>query len=86
MLYLAYADHDDPPDVDELVGPWHGVQRLRAGLWLLASDLHRSAVYHGLKDALPRDTPLLVARCDEVPKFKGMDAGASAWARHHVGR
>jgi hypothetical protein len=83
MLYLAYLDgHDLGPSPE---GPWQGLHVLRPGLTFIASDQSRSAVYHALKDHLPHGTALLVAACDEVPKFKGMAAGALTFARHHVG-
>jgi hypothetical protein len=79
VLYLAHLDgHELDDDVE---GPWREVFPLRPGLVFVDSDQHRSAVYHALKDHLPPDTPLLVAELHEVPKFKGMRAGALAWAR-----
>lgn len=79
MLYLAYLDgHALDPRTR---GPWRELQPLRPGLLLVDSDQTRSIVYHALKDQIPQDTPLLVAACAEVPKFKGMTAGALAWAR-----
>ena len=83
MVYLAYLDGFDL-DVG-VAGPWRELVALRPGLLLVASDQHRSAVYHALKDHLPVDTPLLVVELHEVPKFKGMAAGALAWARRNVG-
>ena len=47
----------------------------------MRSAEHRSAVYHGLKDVLPRGSALLVAELDEPPKMKGMPPGSLAWAR-----
>lgn len=82
MLHLAHLDgHTLPVDTP---GPWRELWELRPGLLLVDSEQSRSAIYHGLKDALPAGTPLLVARCDEVPKFKGMAAGSLAWARARV--
>lgn len=81
MLYLAYVGAELDPEVE---GPWEEVFVLRPDLVLVHSDLHRSAVYHALKDALPSGVALLVAECDEVPKFKGMAPGALAWARRVV--
>jgi hypothetical protein len=79
VIYLAYLDgHDITPEV---AGPWQELLVLRPGLVLVESEQHRSAVYHALKDHLPGGSPLLVAELDEVPKFKGMAAGALAWAR-----
>ncbi|MEX1178122.1 MAG: hypothetical protein WEB09_06645 [Nitriliruptor sp.] len=82
MLYLGYLGGHELDAGTE--GPWRELFPLRPGLVLVASDLHRSAVYHALKDHLPPGTPLLVAELHEVPKFKGMDAGALAWARRHA--
>jgi hypothetical protein len=84
VLYLAYLDGHDLGEQPE--GPWQEVRRLRPGLVFVHSEQPRSVVYHALKDHLPRDTPLLVAACDEVPKFKAMDAGALAWARARLPR
>jgi hypothetical protein len=82
VLYLGYLDgHDVGRDAE---GPWRELYPLRPGLVLVDSDLHRSAVYHALKDHLPPDTPLLVAELHEVPKFKGMTAGALRWARERL--
>lgn len=77
-VYLVYADAELDPDSD---GPWEAIILLRPGLAFVQSDLHRSAVYHGIKDTLPARTALLVAELDEPPKFKGMDAGTLAWIR-----
>ncbi len=82
MLYVAYLDGHDLGPAPE--GPWQAVHVLRPGLIFVASEQSRSAVYHALKDHLPRDTPLLVAACDQIPKFKGMTAGALTFARHHL--
>lgn len=83
MLYLAdVGGHDLATDTP---GPWRELRILRPGLLFVASDQPRSPVYHALKDALPPNTPLLVATLDEVPKFKGMAPGALAWARRHLG-
>jgi hypothetical protein len=92
VLYLAYTDgHDLPGDPgdrdgrgDHPDGPWRDMHRLRAGLLLIDSEQRRSVVYHAIKDLLPAQTPLLVAELGEIPKFKGMDAGALAWARAHA--
>lgn len=82
MLYLAYLAAEVPEDAE---GPWRELFPVAPGLTFVDSDQHRSAVYHGLKDALPDGTPLLVASLTEVPKFKGMHAGALAWARARIG-
>lgn len=80
-VYLAYSD----AAVDEEAqGPWEEVVLLEPHLAFVRSDLHRSAVYHGLKDALPAGASLLVVELDEVPKFKGMASGTLAWARRHI--
>lgn len=81
-IYLAYAGEPIDPAAE---GPWEEIIVLDDSLVFLRSDLHRSAVYHGLKDALPPDTALLVAELDEVPKFKGMAPGALKWARQALG-
>ena len=81
MLYLAYVGAVIDPEAE---GPWEETFVLGPDLLFVRSDLHRSAVYHGLKDVLPPGTALLVAECDDVPKFKGLPAGALAWARRAV--
>lgn len=83
MLYLAYHDHPGelPPTVD---GPWVELFGLQPGLVFVDSQQHRSAVYHGLEDQLPPGTALLVCELHEVPKFKGMAAGALTWARSRI--
>jgi hypothetical protein len=83
MVYLAYLDGQEL-EADE-PGPWRELLELRPGLLLVDSPESRSRVYHALKAALPADTPLLVARVDEVPKFKLMAPGALAWARERLG-
>ena len=83
MLYLADLDGHD---VAGAAGPWRETFALKPGLLLVDSEQTRSVVYHALKDLLPRDTPLLVAVIDEVPKFKGMTPGALVWARGRVAR
>jgi hypothetical protein len=82
VLYLGYLDGHELPDGVE--GPWREVRVLRPGLVFVDSPLHRSAVYHALKDHLPSGTPLLVAELHEVPKFKGMTAGSLRWAKDHL--
>lgn len=54
---------------------------LRPGLLLIDSGLTRSKLYHKVKWALPKDTPLLVAPLEGAPKFKGMAEGALNWVR-----
>lgn len=82
MLYLAHVGSSLGADVE---GPWEEIFLLDGQLLFVHSELHRSAVYHGLKDALPAGSSLLVAELDEVPKFKGMAPGALAWARKVLG-
>lgn len=83
MLYLAHLEGHDIGDAE---GPWVEVRPLRPGLVFVDSELHRSAVYHALKDHLPPGTPLLVAELHEVPKFTGMAPGSLAWARARLSR
>jgi hypothetical protein len=83
VLYLAYLDGHELEA--EVPGPWRELYPLRPGLAFVDSDQTRSVVYHALKDQLPAGSPLLVATCVEVPKFKGMASGALAWARARVG-
>ena len=82
MIHLAYLDGCELDDASE--GPWIELRVLRPGLVLVHSEQSRSRVYHALKDHLPAGTPLLVAELTRVPKFKGMDAGALAWARSRL--
>ena len=82
MIYLAYSGSVIDADAD---GPWEEIRELAPGLVFVRSELHRSAVYHGLKDVLPNGASLLVADIHEVPKFKGMSPGALAWAREALG-
>ena len=77
-MYLAFAGAPIDPDAD---GPWEEIVPLQPTLVFVRSDLHRSAVYHGLKDVLPTGTALLVTELHEIPKFKGMAPGVLAWAR-----
>ncbi|HEY9556411.1 MAG TPA: hypothetical protein VIR58_06740 [Acidimicrobiales bacterium] len=81
MFYLAYAGSSIDPSAE---GPWDEILPLADGLAFVRSELHRSAVYHALKDLLPAGTELLVAELHEVPKFKGMAPGALAWARRNI--
>ena len=82
MIYLAWTSESLDPDAE---CPWEEIFGLAAGLAFVRSDLHRSAVYHALKDTLPRGTSLLVTELEEVPKMKGMPPGALAWARRALG-
>ncbi|MCA1749309.1 MAG: hypothetical protein ABR601_06920 [Parasphingopyxis sp.] len=54
---------------------------LQPGLLLVDSELSRSKLYHQIKWALPKDTPLLVAPLEDAPKFKGMETGALNWVK-----
>jgi hypothetical protein len=83
VVFLAFLDGQELA-ADE-PGPWRELFELRPGLLLVDSPESRSRVYHALKAALPVDTPLLVARLEEVPKFKRMAPGALAWARDRLG-
>ncbi|MFC3231149.1 hypothetical protein ACFOGJ_28130 [Marinibaculum pumilum] len=71
---------------------WIGVDRdsldlegeicaLNPRLFLVETELSRSKLYHRIKWQLPDDTALLVAPLAEIPKFKGMAEGSTAWAR-----
>jgi hypothetical protein len=79
VIYLADLGGNDL-DVST-AGPWVELLELRPGLVLVESEESRSAVYHALKAALPRGSPLLVTELHEPPKMKGMAPGAVAWAR-----
>ncbi len=81
-VYLVYADADIDTDAE---GPWDEIVLLRPGLAFVRSDLHRSAVYHAMKDALPARTALLLSELEEAPKFKGMEPGTLAWIRRNLG-
>lgn len=85
-MSAVYLAHLGAPLDSGAEGPWDEMFELAPGLVFVRSELHRSAVYHGLKDALPPATALLVAELDDVPKFKGMAPGALAWARAAIGR
>lgn len=82
MLFLGYLDGHELPESVE--GPWREVVTLRPGLVFVDSPHSRSVVYHALKDHLPPGCPLLVAELHEVPKFKGMAAGTTRWAKEHL--
>lgn len=75
-LYLVHFDAaselvDAPPD---------DAVQLAPGLYLVASSMTRSQLYHAWKR---RHDPerLLVAPLADTPKFKGMAPGALAWIR-----
>lgn len=82
MIYLACTGARLDPGAE---GPWEEIFELADGVAFVCSDLHRSAVYHGLKDALPTGASLLVTELHEAPKMKGMAPGALAWARRAIG-
>lgn len=50
-------------------------------LFLVRSDLTRSALYHQIKRRLPDDAALLVAPLADAPKFKRLHRGALKWLR-----
>lgn len=81
VIYLACTGAPLDPDAE---GPWDEVFPVADGVAFVRSDLHRSAVYHGLKDALPRGASLLVTELHEVPKMKGVAPGSLAWARREL--
>ncbi len=68
--FLIYLDPDD-----RSLSRMTAAVRLKAGIYVLRSDLTRSRVYHKVK-ALTEPATLLVAPLQDKPKFKGMDAGA----------
>jgi hypothetical protein len=79
FLFLVRASFADPPDWPLLLpGDAHMVEQ---GLFLVRSDLSRSRLYHQIKRYVPRDTPLLVVRLAEAPKFKNMNTGTLSWLR-----
>lgn len=79
-LYLAHTGVDLDAAVE---GPWEAAVRLAPGLLLLDSTAGRSAVYHALKDHVPRGTALVVAPLADAPKMAHVAPGATAWARAH---
>lgn len=86
-LYLAHTSAA-PGDVVG-AGLADDAQQLTERLLLVASDLTRSRLYHGLKRLQPARAPLLVAELAEPPKFKHMTRGSHAWLRSvedHDGR
>ena len=82
-LYLVYFDCA-ATDADLLES---GIDRfaLKDGLWLVASDLTQSKLYHLVKRHIPRDAGLIVCEAARPPKFKAMPAGALAWVRRRTG-
>ena len=77
-LVATEPEHDPAELVERMFDDAH---RVRAGLWLVDARGHQSRVYHDVKWGLPDDAPLLVARLDHQPKFKGAQKGLLAWAR-----
>lgn len=70
-LYLVYV-RDTFPEQSPLLG---GVE-LEPGLYLVRTEQTRSQLYHAIKRrVLP--SVLLVAPLSDLPKFKGMRAGAT---------
>ncbi len=85
QLFLIHFELADPSDLPEL--DLHGDGRaLSDDLFLVYSALSQSKLYHRIKWQLPGDTPVIVARLDEAPKFKGMADGALKWLRERSGR
>lgn len=75
-LYLVYVEARDP---GAILGDFDARQ-LADGVFLVATALSRSRLYHAIKHRL---TPsrLLVAPLRDDPKFKGMAPGALKWLR-----
>ena len=76
QAYLIHIDH-----AADITVPAKQVCRLADGLYLVASALNRSRLYHRIKRQLPPDTAFLVAPLADAPKFKGMSRGALAFTR-----
>lgn len=57
---------------------------LAAGLWLVATGLTRSRLYHAVKRQLGEGAPLLVAPLRGHPKFKRLAPGALNFTRGHL--
>ena len=76
QAYLVHIDH-----AADITFPAKQVCRLADGLYLVASALNRSRLYHRIKRQLPPDTAFLVAPLADAPKFKGMSRGALAFTR-----
>lgn len=81
MIYLAWTAAAPPDGLGD--GPWSATFALAPGLVLVESEATRSRVYHAVKDALPRDTAMLVTLLSDPPKFKGLSSGAGEWLRTH---
>ncbi|WP_417669701.1 hypothetical protein [Roseibium sp.] len=75
-------------------GEGHGVDLEKAGAlahcWLdgemalVITDKSRSKIYHAIKRQLGSNGALLIAPLSGAPKFKGMAAGSTKWARHYL--
>jgi hypothetical protein len=74
-LYLIWL-----PDITVDARAIEGTVELTHGLYLIRTEQTRSQVYHAIKRRLDPDR-LLVAPLSDVPKFKGMAAGATTAAR-----
>lgn len=74
-LYLVFV-----PGLSLGPGDVEGWARLSDGLYLIRTDQTRSQLYHSIKR---RHDParLLVAPLSDLPKFKGMRAGAAREAQ-----
>lgn len=70
-LYLVYA-RDPAPETSRLIG---GVE-LEPGMYLVRTEQSRSQLYHAIKRRVSPGV-LLVAPLSDLPKFKGMGAGAT---------
>ena len=71
VLYLVYV-RDPVPETSPLIG---GVE-LEPGLYLVRTEQTRSQLYHAIKQRVSPNA-LLVAPLNDLPKFKGMSAGAT---------
>ena len=74
-LYLIYA-----PDVSVDARALDSSIKLTQGLYLLRTEQTRSELYHAIKRRFDPER-LLVAPLSDLPKFKGMIAGATRAAR-----
>ena len=57
---------------------------LQTDLLLICSELSQSKIYHALKSHMPPDSALFVGELVQLPKFRGMHAGALKWVRAHA--
>jgi hypothetical protein len=74
-LYLIYL-----PDVAVNPREIEGAVELTLGLYLIQTDQTWSQLYHAIKRRLDPER-LMVAPLSDLPKFKGMNAGATTAAR-----